>query len=159
MDLDALAGGDVAEAAAEFLGDGGDLLHLGRGEEAVGDADAEHEVTVVGELLVDAVPAHADEVFFGDGGLAGGVLEIGGDATGLEEGGGFGFVECGGVCPPHFSVAEDVVPDVEAVFGLFDSFDFVDFGTIGGGDGALFGGHVTTPERGLPSGLVCNQPE
>ena len=44
VQLDVLAGGDVGEVAGVLLGDVGDDARLGAGEQAVGQADAHHEV-------------------------------------------------------------------------------------------------------------------
>src|ERR1700720_4118797 len=44
VELDVLADGDVGYAVAEVVGEIGDGVGLFAGEEAVGDADADHEV-------------------------------------------------------------------------------------------------------------------
>ena len=44
VELDVLAGGDVGEVAGVFFGEVADDAELVRGEEAVGQADAHHEV-------------------------------------------------------------------------------------------------------------------
>lgn len=112
VELDVLAGGDVAEAAGVLLGDEGDFAELRGGEEAVGDADAEHEVAIaVGLLLIEAEPAEADEVLIGDGGEA------------------------------FFRITGDIIPDGEAVLLAFEGFDFVEFFAGFGGDGALLCAH------------------
>ena len=55
-----MSGGDVAEAAGVAIGEFADGLELGWGELSAWEADAEHEVALVGFLLIDAEPAEAD---------------------------------------------------------------------------------------------------
>ncbi len=64
VELDVLAGGDVGEVAGVLLGELADDAELVRGEQAVGQADAHHEV--LGGLALAALAAgDADAVALG----------------------------------------------------------------------------------------------
>ncbi len=93
VELDVLPGGDVAESAAVVVGQSADLAKLSGCQPPAGQFDAPHEVAVVGFLPVDAVPAHAEQVIFGNGGVA-------------------------SLCVP-----EDVVPDAQGIPFVLDLLD------------------------------------
>src|SRR5579871_1431028 len=71
VELEVLARGDVGDVVAIVAGDLGHGAHLGRRQIAAGDLDTQHEVALVGLLLVDAVPSHAREIVRRDGMVSG----------------------------------------------------------------------------------------
>src|ERR1700736_315236 len=112
MQLNILAYGDVGIAAAIFFGDGGDQASLSAGENAVGDANANHEICGGFSFAVGA----ADDPD---------AIALGVDAPGAKVSAGplgwNGVASC-------FSELANFVKMLPGVFFFFETLDALHFG-------------------------------
>jgi len=115
VELDILANGDVGDSVAMFGGEIGDFVDLRRGEEAVGDADANHEVR---HGLPFAACATHDAL----------AVALGIDAPGTEVGG-EPFGRNGRVAIA--SEGTKFVEVIPGVLGAFEALGALGFGFLG----------------------------